>query len=205
CRAAVTGSEVNNGSSDPDGDPITFSLSPPGPYPLGMNTVTLTVIDHPSSPGRLSKSSTSIATITVVDSTPPSVTCPANFTVAVDANCQGAIPNVLGSVVASDNCTPAGSLTMTQSPPAGTIVGTGPHTVTVTVMDGAGNSNTCSTVVTIADIVAPTITTCPAGRSVPAGAGRQGTNPKIIPGGGGGGKSSPTALLCVAPRPRAAA
>src|SRR5262249_41383453 len=60
CHAAVAGSDVNNGSSDPDGDPITFSLSPPGPYPLGMNTVTLTVTDHPSSPARPSKSSTCI-------------------------------------------------------------------------------------------------------------------------------------------------
>ena len=31
---------INNGSFDPDGDPITFSQSPPGPYPLGTNVVT---------------------------------------------------------------------------------------------------------------------------------------------------------------------
>jgi uncharacterized delta-60 repeat protein len=181
CQAAVAASEVNNGSSDPDSDPITFSLSPPGPYPLGMTTVTLTVTDHPSSPARLSKSSTCTATITVVDNTPPSVTCPTSFTVAADANCQGAIPNILGSVIASDNCTPPGSLVKTQSPPAGTILSTGPHTVTVTVTDGSANSSTCSTVVTIADSVPPTITTCPPGRSVPAGAMCQGTVPDVTP------------------------
>jgi uncharacterized delta-60 repeat protein len=180
CQAAVAASEVNNGSSDPDGDPITFSLSPAGPYTLGTTMVTLTVTDHPSSPARPSKSSTCTATITVVDNTPPTVTCPANSTVAADANCQGAIPNVLGGVIASDNCTPAGSLIKTQSPLAGTIVGVGPHTVTVTVTDGASNSNTCMMTVTIADSVAPTITMCPAGQSVPAGAGCQGTIPNVL-------------------------
>lgn len=181
CHAAVAGSEVNNGSSDPDGDSITFSLSPAGPYALGTTSVTLTVTDHPSSPDRPSKSSTCSATITVVDTTAPAVTCPANSTVAGDAGCQGAIPNVLGGVTASDNCTPAGSLVKTQSPTAGTIVGVGPHTVTVTVTDGAGNFNTCMTTVTIVDSVAPTITTCPPARTAPAGAGCQGTIPNVIP------------------------
>jgi uncharacterized delta-60 repeat protein len=181
CNATVSASEVNNGSSDPDGDPITFSLSPAGPYALGTTTVTLTVTDHPSSPDRPSKSSRCTATITVNDSTPPMVTCPPNSTVAAGANCQGAIPDVLGGVIASDNCTPAGSLVMTQSPTAGTTLGVGPHTVTVTVRDAAGNTNTCSSLVTIADNVPPTITTCPPGRTVPAGAGCQGTVPNVIP------------------------
>ena len=181
CTATVSASEVNNGSSDPDGDSITFSLSPAGPYALGATTVTLTVTDHPSSPDRPSKSSTCTATITVNDTTPPTVTCPANSTVAAGANCQGAIPDVLGGVVASDNCTPAGSLVKTQNPTAGTNLGVGPHTVTVTVTDAAGNSNTCTTVVTIADSVPPTINTCPPGRTIPAGVGCQGTVPNVVP------------------------
>jgi len=179
CQATVAASEVNNGSTDPEGDPLSFSLNPAGPYPLGTTMVTLTVTDHPTSSARPSKSSTCMATITVVDTTAPSVSCPVGFTVAANANCQGAIPNILGSVTASDNCTPAGLLVKAQNPPAGTILGTGPHTVTVTVTDGSGNSNTCSTTVTIADSVPPTITTCPLGRTVPAGAGCQGTVPDV--------------------------
>ncbi|HXI93524.1 MAG TPA: HYR domain-containing protein [Blastocatellia bacterium] len=181
CQATVAGSEVNNGSSDPDGDSITFSLSPAGPYSLGTTPVTLTVTDHPSSPDRASKSSTCTATITVIDSTAPMVTCPSNSTVSSGAGCQAAIPNVLTAVVASDNCTPGGSLLKTQSPAFGAIVGIGPHTVTVTVTDAAGNSNTCTTTVTVVDTVAPTITTCPPGRTVPAGAGCQGTIPNVVP------------------------
>jgi hypothetical protein len=36
---------INNGSSDPNGDPLTITQTPPGPYPLGMTTVLLTVTD----------------------------------------------------------------------------------------------------------------------------------------------------------------
>jgi uncharacterized repeat protein (TIGR03803 family) len=59
---------VDNGSSDPDaGDTITLRQEPPGPYPLGSTPVTLTVTDsHGASAG-------CTATVTVVDTTPPTV------------------------------------------------------------------------------------------------------------------------------------
>lgn len=41
----VTAAQVNNGSYDPNGDPITMSLSPAGPYGVGSHTVTFTVTD----------------------------------------------------------------------------------------------------------------------------------------------------------------
>jgi hypothetical protein len=37
--------DVDDGSFDPDGDPITLAQQPPGPYPLGSTTVRLTVTD----------------------------------------------------------------------------------------------------------------------------------------------------------------
>ena len=36
---------IDAGSFDPDGDPITLVQSPPGPYPIGNTVVTLTVTD----------------------------------------------------------------------------------------------------------------------------------------------------------------
>ncbi len=57
--AAVSAAEVNNGSFDPDGDPISLSLSPAGPYPVGQTVVTLTVTDNKGA------SSSCQATITV--------------------------------------------------------------------------------------------------------------------------------------------
>ncbi len=61
----VTAEEVDNGSYDPDGDTITLSLNPAGPYPLGDTTVTLTVTDDKG----LCDQCTAI--VTVVDETPP--------------------------------------------------------------------------------------------------------------------------------------
>ena len=36
---------IENGSYDPEGDSLTISQTPPGPYPLGVNSVILTVVD----------------------------------------------------------------------------------------------------------------------------------------------------------------
>lgn len=44
-KAAVGAADVDNGSFDPDGDSITRSLNPVGPYPVGQTLVTLKVTD----------------------------------------------------------------------------------------------------------------------------------------------------------------
>jgi hypothetical protein len=67
--ASATGctapASVNNGSVDPDGDPITLAQSPGGPYSLGSTGVTLTVSDDRG------LSSSCMGTVSVVDTTPP--------------------------------------------------------------------------------------------------------------------------------------
>ena len=72
CEGLVTAEQVNNNSSDPDGDPITLSLDPLGPYQLGETTVSLTVVDDKG------ESDECTAIITVVDGTPPVITTIAN-------------------------------------------------------------------------------------------------------------------------------
>jgi uncharacterized repeat protein (TIGR01451 family) len=66
--SAVPGGSANasidNGSSDPDGDTITLTQTPPGPYPHGVTTVILTATD---SVGGASQAS---ATVTVIDPGP---------------------------------------------------------------------------------------------------------------------------------------
>jgi len=150
---------IDNGSFDPDsGDTITLSQSPAGPYPLGDTVVTLTVTDNHGA------SSSCSATVHVDDNTPPSVTAPAPTSASADANCQAPIPNVIPGTTASDNCS---AVTLTQSPTAGTLVGLGLHTITITAKDAANNTNTAVTTFTVNDNTPPSIT-CPSSIAVDA-------------------------------------
>src|SRR5439155_7364250 len=76
--------------------------------------------------------------------------------------------------IASDNC---GGVTLTQSPAPGTLVGTGPHPVTVTATDGSNNSTNCGTSFTVNDVTPPSITMCAPAQSANAGSGTSCTAP----------------------------
>src|SRR5213075_2725283 len=126
-------------------------------------------------------STTCSQTITVIDSAATTVSCPAPTSASADSNCQAAVPNVLSGVTVSDNCSSAGSITLSQSPAAGTMVGLGPHTITVTATDAAANSATCTTSFTVTDSTPPTVT-CPAATSASAGANCQAAVPNVLSG-----------------------
>lgn len=96
--------------------------------------------------------------ITVADGIAPTVTAPAATTASANSSCQAPIPDVTAGSSASDNC---GSVTVSQSPAAGTPVGLGTHQITVTATDAAGNSSTATTSVTVSDTTAPVLS-CPA-------------------------------------------
>jgi len=155
CPVAVSAGEVNNNSSDADGDTLTYSLSPAGPFSPGTTNVTLTATD----PSGASSSCT--ATVTIIDNTPPTISCPAGTTVSANSSCQAAVPDVLAGVTASDGCTASGSLIKTQSPAAGTLVGLGVTTITVTVQDAANNTSTCTTTFTVQDTTPPVVPNLP--------------------------------------------
>lgn len=57
------------------------------------------------------------------------------------------VPNVVATATASTTC-PGGSVTVTQSPAAGTALSNGANNITVTATDQCGNTQTCTTVVT---------------------------------------------------------
>lgn len=79
------------------------------------------------------------------DNTPPVITCSARTM----ASCETALPNFASTAVVTDNCSGAGSITVTQTPAAGTPVSQGGSvTVTLTATDQAGNQSTCTFVVT---------------------------------------------------------
>jgi subtilisin-like proprotein convertase family protein len=72
CTASAS---VDAGSYDPDGDALTITQDPPGPYGIGVHNVTLTVTDP------LDASSSCNATVTVVDETGPVISCNAPATI----------------------------------------------------------------------------------------------------------------------------
>lgn len=141
CQADAS---VDDGSFDPDGDDITLVQSPAGPYSLGSHPVTLTVTDDGGN------SASCQATVTVVDNTPPTVTCPT----VPRVECSGPTgATVLFTATGSDNCA---SVTPHCSPLAG-VFPLGQTPVTCTAADGAGNQASCGFTVQVVDPTPPTI------------------------------------------------
>jgi hypothetical protein len=134
CQADAS---VNNGSFDPDGDPITVSQSPPGPYPLGTNRVTLTVTDNQ---GVCSSCS---ALVIVLDQTAPVVSCPDGKVLEFQDE-TGAVASY--SVTATDTCTAA---ILLLTPPSDSLFPIGTTPVSVQATDGSGNQAQCDFTVTV--------------------------------------------------------
>jgi HYR domain/Subtilase family len=145
----VANASVNDGSFDPDGDPLTITQSPAGPYPKGTTTVLLTVRDPRGATSQCT------ATVTVVDTTPPSITCPAGIVQNTDPGLCSAVVHY-NSPVVSDNCPGVGAPVC--SPPSGSVFAKGTTTVTCSVADASGNTSGCGFTVKVEDHEAPVVT-----------------------------------------------
>jgi hypothetical protein len=129
---------------------ISMDQMPPAGTIMTNNsssTVTMTVTDG--------SGNTADCTFNVIveDNTDPSITCPANQTANMDANCEVSITDMTGLATASDNCT---SLSVTQSPEAGVVISTsGMTTIMMTATDGSGNTADCQFTLNVIDGTAP--------------------------------------------------
>src|SRR5581483_11911933 len=139
---------------------VTISNDAPSAFPIGQTIVTWKATNA------VGRFSTCQQVVTVTDGTAPTINCkslkPQSAT--TDAKCQASVPDVRGLVRAqsADNCTDQAALVITQDPAAGSAVsGTGPHPITVTVKDAAGNIASCAVGFTVSDNTPPVIT-CPA-------------------------------------------
>ena len=95
-------------------------------------------------------------TVRVPDTMAPvfGVCAPAQ-TVDANAGGTGVIPALTGLATVTDN---VAVVSLTQSPVAGSVVGIGTHSVTLTAQDAAGNVATCVVTVTVRDVTAPVLT-----------------------------------------------
>ncbi|MBI3847427.1 MAG: HYR domain-containing protein, partial [Planctomycetes bacterium] len=133
----------------------SFDCAPPSgsTFPITTTTVTCTATDRAGNTASCSFS------VTVVDTTPPMITCPANQTLECTSP-AGAVATF--TTTATDVCDATPTIVCT--PPSGSTFGFGPTTVNCTATDDSGNSSPCSFTVTVRDTTAPSIT-CPANQT----------------------------------------
>ena len=112
-------------------------------FPVGTTTVTCTTTDAAMN------TATCTFTVTVNDTQPPSIVCPANINTTANAM-QGTTPGALvnyAAPVVSDNCPGVGAPVCT--PASGSFFAVGVSTVTCSVTDASGNSSGCSFTITV--------------------------------------------------------
>jgi hypothetical protein len=107
---------------------------------VGTYTITYTATDG-------TNSSTKTRTVNVVDTTAPTINCPADIVVTLPANSPATSMPVNFNVTASDSCSTTATVTTTQASGSNFPVGT--TTVTATATDPSGNSSSCTFNVTV--------------------------------------------------------
>jgi hypothetical protein len=150
----------------------TITQSPIAGSTLGLGTTTITLTATDGS----GNTATCTVNQTVVDDTDPVITvcAPTPPNISANASCQGTATDLTGGVTATDNCT--ASPTITQSPTAGSTLGLGTTTITLTATDGSGNTATCTVNQTVIDDTDPVITVCaPTPPNISANGSCQGT------------------------------
>jgi uncharacterized repeat protein (TIGR01451 family) len=133
-------------ASRSDGQPLS------APFLVGTVVVTWTATDAAGNTAECEQP------VTVTETTPPAVSGLAPKTVYLDADCQAFVPDFIGGLNITDNCTPRANLEVTQVPAAETLIGAGSHTVQITVKDVSGNVTTASTTLNVVDNTPPVIT-----------------------------------------------
>lgn len=109
----------------------------------------------------------SVANVTLLDTAVPLiVSAPGNQTNAADSNCQFALPDYRGGVVATD-C--SGSVVIGQSPAPGTLVGLGSTNITFTATDPSNNVASATITQVVVDGAAPIIVTCATNHTIALG------------------------------------
>ncbi|MFN4763943.1 HYR domain-containing protein [Gillisia sp. Q332] len=125
----------------------TAGLPSGSKFPIGTTTNTYVVTDSAGN------TATCSFTVTITDEEDPTISCPANINMNVDAGLCGAVVE-FEMPEANDN---SGNVTVAQTagPASGELFPVGTTTVSFTATDEAGNTATCSFTVTVEDNEAP--------------------------------------------------
>lgn len=147
CSQSVSFAADTTGSPAPE---ITYKIGPtvitsPFDFPAGTSTVTALALNGGGY-------ATCTFNVTVKDTQPPVITCPANISAFNDPGVCGA--NVRFTPTATDNCP---GILITSQPASGSLFPVGTSTVTSTATDAAGNTASCSFTVTVVDNEPPVI------------------------------------------------
>lgn len=149
CSASITNTSLDNGSSDPDGDVLTYSLNNNNSFIIGNNNVIMTVTD----PDGESDNCTSI--VTLIDTILPSIQCPYDTVNYYSINCNYIIPDYSAFVNSfSDNCDL--NPIITQSPLVGSTVNSD-TVITITITDASGNLKSCDFNLSLLDTIVPVL------------------------------------------------
>ncbi len=168
-NAAVSVTDIENGSSDNCGIDSTWILTTNYTCAdTGQNDITMVVRDET---GNVDSCTTRIL---VLDTLPPSITCPMNATAWNDSgNCAIAVPAIAPSSVA-DNCAADTTYTLAgvtsgagAGDASGSVFNVGVTTVTYRSSDLGNLQDSCSFSVTVIDSIPPEISNCPANQVIP--------------------------------------
>jgi sugar lactone lactonase YvrE len=113
---------------------------------VDANTPGTYEIHYTASDGSHTASATRV--VNVVDTTPPSISCPSDIVVTLPPNSSATSMAVsYPAVTATDGC--SSSVSVVSSPPSGSVFPVGTTTVNATANDGNGNTASCSFHVTV--------------------------------------------------------
>jgi uncharacterized repeat protein (TIGR01451 family) len=123
---------------------VTRSGVPSGnAFPVGQTVITYSATDSHNNTG------TATQTVTVIDNTPPTISCPANITVTLPLNSTATSMVVnYTAPVGTDNC-PGATTTRTAGLASGASFPVGPTINTFRVTDASGNFAECPFTVTV--------------------------------------------------------
>ena len=139
---------------------IMLSSDAPGVFPLGTTAVTWTAADASGN------TTTCTQSVFVFDDDEPSIVCPVDRTLGTNLGCS--YLGQVGQASASDNCTTPAEIQIESTGPG--IFPLGEAAVVWSATDEAGNSTSCTQIVTIVDDDPPSIT-CPVNRTVEVNVG----------------------------------